>query len=96
MKTPTGTLQDVWSHRHCHVVVLDGTIDSQHRDREEDIDGSTAAPIADNVVFGSCHHFLRYRIPSLECQFFQRKHEKLCDSQITMEITYVLCTVKTA
>lgn len=95
MKTPTGTPRDVRSHHHCHVVVLDGTIDSQHRDREEDIDGSTAAPIADNVVFGSCHHFLEYRIPSLECQFFQRKHEKKCDSQITMEITFVLCTMKT-
>lgn len=50
MKISTGTLQDILSHHHCHVVVLDGTIDSQHRDREEDIDGSTAPPLADNVV----------------------------------------------
>uniref|UniRef100_H3DEA8 Ribosomal protein S6 kinase a, like n=1 Tax=Tetraodon nigroviridis TaxID=99883 RepID=H3DEA8_TETNG len=27
----------------------DGTVDSQHRDREEDTDGSTAAPLADSV-----------------------------------------------
>lgn len=52
MKRPTGRLQDMLSHHHCHVVVLDGTIDSQHRDREEDIDGTTAAPLADNVVLG--------------------------------------------
>lgn len=56
MKTPIGTLQDMLSH-HCHVVVLDGTIDSQHRDREEDIDGSTAAPLADDVVLVECHRF---------------------------------------
>lgn len=43
------------SHPHSHVVVLDGTIDSQHRDREEDIDGSAAAPLADNVVLDYLH-----------------------------------------
>lgn len=43
------------SHHHSHVVLLDGTIDSQHRDREEDTDGSAAAPLADNVVLDYLH-----------------------------------------
>lgn len=34
--------------------LLDGTIDSQHRDGEDGIDVPTAAPLANNVVL---HYF---------------------------------------
>lgn len=50
MKRPLGALRDALSHRRCRGVLLDGTTDSQPRDREEDVDGTPAAPLADNVV----------------------------------------------
>lgn len=36
--------------RHAIFLLVDGTVDSQHRDGEDGIDGPTAAPMANNVV----------------------------------------------
>lgn len=48
-------LHNVCLNNYAMFWLLDGTIDSQHRDGEDGIDVSTAAPLANNVVL---HYFL--------------------------------------
>lgn len=42
--------------------VLDGTIDSQHRDGEDGTDVTTAAPLANNVVINSISLILQHSL----------------------------------